>query len=163
VQNALPTLQVSLSRVGVTGVEKVVRIRDDDGREDLFSARLDCFVDLGPAPEGRAHVAFEETVNEAIGEAVLGEPAFRAEGLRPASPRPCASARTAARRGHGRRPLPRAQAGAGERHPHAGDLHDARLRGGVRDRDPRLVGVAAQGITACPCAQQLVAARRASG
>ena len=39
VQNALPTLQVSLSRVGVTGVEKVVRIRDDDGREDLFSAR----------------------------------------------------------------------------------------------------------------------------
>src|SRR4028118_95288 len=81
VQNALPALQVSLSRVGVTGVEKVVRIRDDEGRGDLFSARLDCFVDLGPPQKGAHMSRFEEVVNEAIGEVVLGTSAFRAEIL----------------------------------------------------------------------------------
>src|SRR4028118_2432912 len=81
VQNALPALQVSLSRVGVTGVEKVVRIRDDEGREALFSARLDCFVDLGPLQKGAHMSRFEEVVNDAIGEVVLGTSVFRAEVL----------------------------------------------------------------------------------
>ena len=35
VQAQLPTVQLSLSRVGVTGVEKVIRIRQD-GSEQLF-------------------------------------------------------------------------------------------------------------------------------
>ena len=47
VQNQIPTLHVSLSRVGVTNVEKVIRIQAG-GTETLFSARLDCFDDLGP-------------------------------------------------------------------------------------------------------------------
>ena len=45
VQEQAPTLQVSLSRVGVTNVEKVIRI-GSDGTERLYWARLDCFVDL---------------------------------------------------------------------------------------------------------------------
>src|SRR3712207_8280639 len=76
VQASLPTLHVSLSRVGVTGVEKVIRIADD-----LFSARLECFVDLGPKQKGAHMSRFEETVNDAIGEAVLGGSVFRAEQL----------------------------------------------------------------------------------
>jgi GTP cyclohydrolase IV len=47
VQSQVPALTVSLSRVGVTNVEKVIRIQAD-GAEQLYSARLDCFVDLGP-------------------------------------------------------------------------------------------------------------------
>src|SRR5688500_1589846 len=76
VQTSAPTLHVSLSRVGVTGVEKVIRIN-----EQLFSARLECFVDLGPKQKGAHMSRFEETVNDAIGEAVLGQSAFRAEEL----------------------------------------------------------------------------------
>ena len=72
--------QLSLSRVGVTGVEKVIRIRHD-GAEQLFSARLECFVDLGPSQKGAHMSRFEEVVNEAIGEVVLGEATFRAETL----------------------------------------------------------------------------------
>ena len=56
VQASAPTVHVSLSRVGVTGVEKVIRI-GAPGAEQLYYAKLDCFVDLGPQPEGRAHVA----------------------------------------------------------------------------------------------------------
>ena len=67
---------LGLSRVGVTGVEKVVRIRDE-----LFFARLDCFVDLSRGQKGAHMSRFEEVVNEAIGEVVLSESPFRAETL----------------------------------------------------------------------------------
>ena len=80
VQAQVPTLQVSLSRVGVTNVEKVIRIQAN-GTEQLYSARLDCFVDLGPQQKGAHMSRFEEVVNDAIGEVVLGESALRAETL----------------------------------------------------------------------------------
>src|SRR5262247_1367290 len=80
VQSQVPTLQVSLSRVGVTNVEKVIRIRAN-GTEQLYSARLDCFVDLGPHQKGAHMSRFEEVVNDALGEVVLGESALRAETL----------------------------------------------------------------------------------
>src|SRR5438067_7804595 len=76
VQSQIPTLTVSLSRVGVTNVEKVIRVD-----EQLYSARLDCFVDLGPSQKGAHMSRFEEVVNDAIGEVILGESAFRAETL----------------------------------------------------------------------------------
>src|SRR3954465_165562 len=79
VQSRVPTLSLSLSRVGVTNVEKVIRIRAN-GAEQLFSARLDCFVDLGPHQKGAHMSRFEEVVNEAIDEVILGE-AFKAETL----------------------------------------------------------------------------------
>src|SRR5215218_2441627 len=80
VQGQLPALQLSLSRVGVTAVEKVIRVRHD-GREQLFSAQLECFVDLGPQQKGAHMSRFEEVVNEAIGEVILGEATFKAETL----------------------------------------------------------------------------------
>jgi len=79
VQSQRPTVHVSLSRVGVTGVEKVIRIRSN-GAEQLFYAKLECFVDLGPQQKGAHMSRFEEVVNEAIDEVILGE-AFKAETL----------------------------------------------------------------------------------
>ena len=79
VQSGLPATQVSLSRVGVTGVEKVIRVRDGD-RENLFYAEMECFVDLEPKQAGVHMSRFEEIVGEAIDEVVLGE-AFKAEIL----------------------------------------------------------------------------------
>src|ERR1700742_523578 len=79
VQSGVPVTQVSLSRVGVTGVEKVIRVRDGD-HENLFYAELECFVDLNPRQAGVHMSRFEEIVGEAIDEVVLGE-AFKAEVL----------------------------------------------------------------------------------
>src|ERR1700748_2641123 len=81
VQSGLPATQVSLSRVGVTRVEKVTRFRDGD-RDNLFYAEMECFVDLEPRQAGVHMSRFEEIVGEAIDEVVLGE-AFKAE-VRPA-------------------------------------------------------------------------------
>src|SRR6201982_3102276 len=80
VQAQAPTLPVSLSRGGVTNVEKVIRIQAN-GSEQLYSARLDCFVDLGPQQKGAHMSRFEEVVNDVIGEVVLGESGFKAEQL----------------------------------------------------------------------------------
>src|SRR5436190_1923341 len=43
VQARRPTVQVSLSRAGVTDVEKVIRLRQN-GSEQLFSARFECVI-----------------------------------------------------------------------------------------------------------------------
>src|SRR5215204_7694209 len=80
VQSRVPALRLSLSRVGVTSVEKVIRVRQN-GVEQLFSAELECFVDLGARQKGAHMSRFEEVVNDAIGEVILGESAFRAETL----------------------------------------------------------------------------------
>jgi len=74
-----PTVHMSLSRVGVTGVEKVIRI-SAGAREALFYAELECFVDLGTAQKGAHMSRFEEVVNEAIDEVILRE-ALNAETL----------------------------------------------------------------------------------
>jgi GTP cyclohydrolase-4 len=79
VQAGLPATQVSLSRVGVTGVEKVISVAAGD-EENLYHAEFECFVDLNPQQAGVHMSRFEEIVGEAIDGVVLGE-SFRAEVL----------------------------------------------------------------------------------
>jgi GTP cyclohydrolase I/GTP cyclohydrolase-4 len=159
VQNQVPTLHISLSRVGVTNVEKVIRV-GPPGEETLYSARLDCFVDLGPRQKGAHMSRFEEVVNEAIGEVILRESAFRAETL----------AQRIAERVRDRQGARRAEVRLQARYPehkpapHSGiltqeiyTLHGIAVAGETGTR--RLTGVTAQGMTACPCAQTLVQAR----
>ena len=52
-----------------------------NGTEQLFSARFECVIELGSNQKGAHMSRFEEVVNEAIGEVVLGEQTFRAETL----------------------------------------------------------------------------------
>jgi len=166
VQASLPTLQVSLSRVGVTSVEKVIRICDEAGGEQLYHADLECFVDLGPRQKGAHMSRFEEVVNDAIGEVILGEAAFRAETL----------AEHIAVIVRERQQALRAEVTIEARYP---EYKPAPVSGiptqeiytlfgtalATERGTRRLVGVAAQGMTACPCAQGLVAdsARRLLG
>src|SRR5262245_40952068 len=84
-QAEAPATRVSLSRVGVVGVEKIIRVCGSQnggaaGDESLYHADLECFVDLNPEQAGVHMSRFEEVVNEAIDTVVLGE-ALRAEGL----------------------------------------------------------------------------------
>jgi len=155
VQSRVPGIAVGLSRVGVTGVEKVVRIRDE-----LFFARLDCFVDLSRDQKGAHMSRFDEVVNEAIGEVVFSESQFRAETL----------AQHIAELVRERQGADRAEVTITARYPE----HKPAPVSGVQTQEiytlhgravafehgtRRTVGVSATGITACPCAQELVAAR----
>jgi GTP cyclohydrolase I/GTP cyclohydrolase-4 len=158
VQEQLPTLHVSLSRVGVTNVEKVIRI-GANGTERLYWAKFDCFVDLGPRQKGAHMSRFEEVVNDAIGEVVLSERALRAETL----------AQHIAEKVRDRQGARRAEVRIEARYPE----HKPAPVSGIETQElftllgtavaseagtRRLIGVSAQGMTACPCAQGLVQA-----
>jgi GTP cyclohydrolase I/GTP cyclohydrolase-4 len=158
VQGQSPAVQISLSRVGVSGVEKIIRLAHG-GVEQLFSARFECVVDLGSNQKGAHMSRFEEVVNEAIGEVVLGQTSFRAETLAERV------ARLVRERQNARRAEVTVEARFPEHKPapisgietqEIYTLHGAAVctEAGTR----RLTGVTAQGITACPCAQQIVAA-----
>src|SRR5690242_885991 len=157
VQSQAPTLSLSLSRVGVTNVEKVIRIRNN-GAEQLFSARLDCFVDLGRDQKGAHMSRFEEVVNDAIGEVVLGESTFKAETLAERIAqlvRTRQDARRAEVSVEARFPEHKPAPLSGINTQELYTLHGSAISSELGTR--RLIGVTAQGMTACPCAQQLVA------
>jgi GTP cyclohydrolase IV len=158
VQGRRPATTLSLSRVGVTGVEKVIRIRSDTS-EQLFYAELECYVDLSPDQKGAHMSRFEEVVNGAIDEVILSE-AFKAETL----------AAHIAERVRDRQDGRRAEVTIAARYPEhkpapvSGTptqeiytLYGSAVASAHGTR--RLVGVQAQGMTACPCAQELVMER----
>jgi GTP cyclohydrolase-4 len=155
VQARAPRVPVALSRVGVAGVEKVIRVRDE-----LFFARLECFVDLGGEQKGAHMSRFDEVVNEAIGEVVLSESPFRAETL----------AQHVAELVRARQQALRAEVTIAARYPE----HKPAPVSGIETQEiytlygravafehgtRRTVGISATGMTACPCAQEMVAAR----
>jgi GTP cyclohydrolase IV len=157
VQAQSPTLALSLSRVGVTGVEKVIRLRQN-GAEQLFSARFQCVIELGPDQKGAHMSRFEEVVNEAIGEVVLGQSTFKAEDLAEHIAQ-LVRARQGARRAEvsveARFPEHKPAPVSGIQTQELYTLHGCAIATELGTR--RLIGVTAQGITACPCAQELVA------
>ena len=159
VQAQQPTLQLSLSRVGVTGVEKVIRLRHN-GSEQLFSATFECVVDLGPNQKGAHMSRFEEVLNEAIGQVVLNETTFKVETLAEhiaGLVRSRQGARRAEVSVEARFPEHKPAPVSGIQTQELYTLHGAAMSSEVGTR--RLIGVTAQGITACPCAQQLVGSK----
>jgi GTP cyclohydrolase-4 len=157
VQARSPALALSLSRVGVTGVEKVIRLRQN-GVEQLFSARFECVIELGANQKGAHMSRFEEVVNEAIGEVVLGDSTFKAETLAEHIAQ-LVRTRQGARRAEvsveARFPEHKPAPVSGINTQELYTLHGCAVATELGTR--RLVGVTAQGITACPCAQELVA------
>ena len=155
IQSGRPATEVSLSRVGVTGIEKVLRVKSN-GAEELYHAELECFVDLNSRQAGVHMSRFEEVVGEAIDEVVLGE-AFRAETL---------AAHIAERireRQGGLRSEVRVTAHYPETvvTPESGqrtqEIYTLFGTAVASERGLRtLRGVQAQGMTACPCAQEML-------
>jgi len=154
-QASLPDVKIGLTRAGVTGVQKAIRIRHE-GHEKTFSAEISCTVDLEPSQKGVHMSRFPELFGEAIDAVVIGE-AFLVETLAEHIARHIVERQNALRaevRIEAHYPLSR-------RTP-VTDLPTqeiAKLIGiaaASRDRVRRVVGVEAFGINACPCAQGLV-------
>src|SRR6266851_7878158 len=78
-QASAPEVRIGLSRAGVTGVHKAIRLKRGP-HEKLVSAQIDCFVDLDPAQKGVHMSRFPELFGESIEEVVIGE-AFLVEEL----------------------------------------------------------------------------------
>ncbi len=157
-QASLPEVQLGLSRAGVMGVSKAIRIRYG-GSEKLISAEIECTVDLDPGQKGVHMSRFPELFEEAIDEVVIGE-AFLVEVL---------AEHIAAHIVERQRAL-RAEVRIAARYPLERTTPVTRLptqemvsligiAAASTSGSRRLVGVEAAGINACPCAQGLVRGR----
>jgi GTP cyclohydrolase I/GTP cyclohydrolase-4 len=155
VQASAPDVRLGLTRAGVTGVHKAIRIRHH-GHEKTFAAEISCTVDLDPAQKGVHMSRFPELFGEAIDDVVIGE-AFFVETLAEHIARQIVARQGAVRaevRIEAQYPLERLTPVTGLRTQEIATLIGvaAASPNGVR----RVVGVEAAGINACPCAQGLV-------
>ncbi len=154
-QASPPDVQLGLTRAGVTGVHKAIRIRHE-GREKTFAAEIACTVDLDPGQKGVHMSRFPELFGEAIDAVVIGE-AFLVETLAEHIARHIVERQGALRAEveiRAQYPL--------ERRTPVTDLPTQEIATliGIAAASPqhvrRVVGVEAWGINACPCAQGLV-------
>jgi GTP cyclohydrolase-4 len=154
-QASTPEVRLGLSRAGVQGVAKAIRLRWG-GAEKLISAEIDCFVDLDPSQKGVHMSRFPELFEEAIDEVVIGE-AFLVEEL----------AEHIAQHIVGRQKAGRAEVRIAARYPVERRtpvtglptqemISIIGIAAATESRVRRIVGVEATGINACPCAQGLV-------
>ena len=154
-QASEPEVRLGLSRAGVRGVSKAIRIRYGES-EKLIAAEIDCTVDLDGAQKGVHMSRFPEVFGEAIERVVLEE-AFLIEELAAHIAEHIVERQRAGRAETqivARYPI--------ERRTPVTDLPTQEMvaligiaaasERGVR----RVVGVEASGINACPCAQGLV-------
>jgi GTP cyclohydrolase IV len=154
-QASEPEVRIGLSRAGVRGVSKAIRIRYGDS-EKLIAAEIDCAVDLDGAQKGVHMSRFPELFEEAIERVVLEE-AFLVEELAAHI-----AEQIVARQGAGRAETRIVARYPIERRTPVTDMPTQEMVAlvgvaaasarGVR----RVVGVEAAGINACPCAQGLV-------
>jgi len=157
-QSSEPEVRIGLSRAGVRGVNKAIRLRR--GRfEKLVFAEISCTVDLDPSQRGVHMSRFPELFEQAVDEHVIGE-ALLVEEL----------AEHIALEVVGSQRALRAEVEVTARYPLARETPVSHMRtqemvlllgiaAASATASRRVVGVEATGINACPCAQGLVRGR----
>ena len=154
-QASTPDVRIGLSRAGVTGVSKAVRIAGKES-ETIMAATIDCTVDLAADQKGVHMSRFPELFDEAIDSVVFDE-ALLVETL----------AEHIASRIVERQGALRAEVTIRALWPIRRETPVTRLAtqemvtligiaAASPDKARRVVGVEATGINACPCAQGLV-------
>jgi GTP cyclohydrolase IV len=154
-QASPPEIALALSRAGVTGVQKAIRVRRGDA-ETVMAAVIDCTVDLAADQKGVHMSRFPELFEEAI-ELVVEEEALLVEAL---------AEHIASRVVERQKALTaevwiRAQWPIHRRTPVTGLATQEMvtlcgIAAASETGTKRVVGVEATGINACPCAQGLV-------
>jgi GTP cyclohydrolase-4 len=157
-QQSAPPARISLTRAGVTRSAKSIRIRHDS-KEQLFQADVTCAVDLNPDQKGVHMSRFEEAINQAIDEVVIEE-ALHIEALAETIARRVVDTQQALRSEvtiNASYPLEKTTPVTGVPTQEMYDLIGIAAVGPSSSR--RAVGVSAQGMNACPCAQELIRAQ----
>ena len=154
-QASTPEVRLGLSRAGVKGLAKAIRLRRGP-HEKLVSAEISCWVDLDPSQKGVHMSRFPELFEEAIDEVVIGE-ALLVETLAEHIAGHIVRRQQALRAEveiTARYPLERTTPVTGRRTQEMVSLIG--IAAASHERTRRVVGVEATGINACPCAQGLV-------
>ena len=157
-QASAPPVELALSRAGVTGVQKAIKIRRGDS-VTVMAAEIECTVDLDRAQKGVHMSRFPELFDEAIGEVVLGE-ALLIEALAEHIARHIVERQSALRAEvHVTARWPILRTTPVTSLPTQEMVSLIGMAAATEHGARRVVGVEATGINACPCAQGLVRGR----
>ena len=156
VQEESPSARLRLDQTGVTGLHRIIRLADGGG---LFYATLDLFVELPPDQKGAHMSRFSDTVEEVLED--LG--AFEAPMIEILAERIARALTVGHRAGRADVEI-RAQFPLERRAPVSGKpSQELYTLIGIAAATPRrtvqLIGVEAEGMMACPCAQEMVRAQ----
>lgn len=155
VQQARPAVPISLSRAGVTNLRRIIQI-SDGGRGTLFYAELDLFADLNLDQAG-VHMSRFSDVLEALVEEISLEASPDIESLAERLAWQVVQSQQAIRSEvhiRAQYPMIKAAPVTGKSTEELYTLIGIAASNGERTR--HLVGVEVNGITVCPCAQDMV-------
>lgn len=158
VQERCPTVPIVLSRVGITDVRRIIRL-DVDGEVKLFYANLDLFAQLDSSHSGIHMSRFSDALEEVV-EEVTKEPSPDIESLAERLVRHVVRRQNAAYaevRIRAHFPLRKVTPASAKR---VEELYEfiGMASSDADKRVKRVSGVEVDGMTVCPCAQEMMAA-----
>jgi len=155
VQKEKPRLVVGLNRVGVKNIQKIIRIKNNN-KENLFYSTIDIFVDLLPQQKGAHMSRFDETITQIIDETIQKKVMVIEDFA-------TYMAEMARERQHAHRAEVRIKAKypveeiAPASQKKTQKINTIMGRAVSTEKGSRhLVGVETNGMTVCPCAQQMI-------
>ncbi|MEW6231015.1 MAG: GTP cyclohydrolase MptA [Chloroflexota bacterium] len=155
VQQAQPAVHVSLSRAGVTGLRRIIRI-SRGGQENLFYAEMDLFADLNPGQMG-VHMSRFGDVLEEIAEEITLEKSPGIETLAERIARQVVERQQALRSEvhiQAVYPMEKIAPLSGKKMQELYTLIGIAVS--TQKHCKHIVGAEADGMTVCPCAQDMV-------
>ncbi len=158
VQEEPPPARLSLTHVGVNGIKRIVRLAGEE-RDELFYAEMDLYVELHPEQKGAHMSRFSDTVEEILTE-VSSERVPTLETLAERIARAVLRDQRAIRsdvRIRAQFPQERFAPVSGKSTQEIYTLIG--IAAATRQQVLHLVGVEAEGMMACPCAQDMVASQ----
>ncbi|MDR0648766.1 MAG: GTP cyclohydrolase MptA [Synergistaceae bacterium] len=159
IQNSAPQASLSLSRVGVTGLKRVLRLNDASGRETLFFAEMDLYAFLDASRSGVHMSRFIENIEDIASEiALMPSPDFETltDRMALSVARTQGAARAEARL-TAQYPMTKRTPVSGKTVENLCTFIGISVSDGVRAR--RAAGVRVNGFTACPCAREMISER----
>jgi GTP cyclohydrolase-4 len=154
-QETVPSVHVSLSRVGITNMQRIISLASD-GVCNLFYTNLELFVDLPPMQMGAHMSRFSDALEEVVDE-VTAQKAANVESLAEAIARQIVERQGAVRsevRLYAKYPVEKITPVSAKRTQELYSLISIAVYNGKTLKS--IIGVEAEGMTACPCAQDMV-------
>ena len=154
-QHERPAVPVALSRAGVTNLRRIIAMKDS-GRSELFYATLDLFADLSPEHAGVHMSRFSEVV-EGLAEGLTRKPLADIESLARRMAEEVVETQEALRAEvHIKAQSPITKHTPVTHRPTEQLYTLVGIAAATRTRTRLLVGVEVNGLTVCPCAQDMV-------
>lgn len=157
-QQERPTVSVALSRAGVTNLRRIISIKDGD-KAELFYATLDLFADLSPERAGVHMSRFSEVVED-LAEGLTRRPFADIESLAKRMAEEVVATQEALRAEvHIKAQSPITKQTPVTHRPTEQLYTLVGIAAATHTRTRLVVGVEVNGLTVCPCAQDMVRGR----